>query len=393
MTQGDAPRRRTGPQPPDSADVLIPEQRGPRDRQPCWTAPMRWPTSIATGGSPASPLRYPSDTSVAHVWIDVFETAEGAAGWVTDTAGDIVKQTGGSHQPRIDLASAAEYPLDIGEGPNGLILTPRRTAPGPRPSPCSTSGGSPCSPRSSAHDDGDARVPVQYLAEETADRILDVLLGTDRPVAGHRAPHLLRLHLRAHRRDRQTTAGSPSQLAPWTARTSSAQVTIEQPDLARSDRSWSWSDGLLWARRRHRRIRARGHRRCARPATPRSVPGLAHRPPTAGLTGALEPEPATHDIGGVTALGYRGSAARPRTAIGLDLRLGHRRGVQRVGGRGSAWVIELDLTLTGDAGSLTQLIGAGFPDGGSATVTDLPEHQRHRLGGPRHPSRLTTASP
>ncbi|MBU1226007.1 MAG: hypothetical protein KJ698_02170, partial [Actinobacteria bacterium] len=120
---------------------------------------------------------YPGDSGTAYVWIDLFETPAGAAGWVTDTAGDIVKHVGGSHQATIDLASAAEYPLDVGQEAIGLIL--------------GLDGGASTETIAMFHvgriavfasivgpGAGDLRVPVQYLAEEVAAGVLDTLTGT-----------------------------------------------------------------------------------------------------------------------------------------------------------------------------------------------------------------------
>lgn len=308
---------------------------------------------------------YPSATSVAHVWIDLFDTAEGASGWVTDTAGDIVKQTGGSHRPRIDLTSAADYPFDVGEGPIGLILT---LDDGTTETVALFHIGRLAIFTSIVrHDDADARVPVQYLAEEAADRVLGVLRGTSPGAGPTDVPtsfdftyeHTVEIgDDRWHAVSSGTVDGTNI----------TCQVAINHPDLA-LDRSLISVDGTLWTRDAGGEYRERG----SAGAIDRQLLDLCPAWPVdlgrAGLSGVLEQEPATHEIGGVAALGYRGAADDLKQAVGIDPATARIEIFNVWIAAGSTSVIELDLALVGNTDSLTQLIGTGFPEGTSASVT------------------------
>jgi hypothetical protein len=247
---------------------------------------------------------YPSDASVAHVWIDLFDTAAGAAGWVTDTAGDIVKRTGGSHQPRIDLVAATEYPFGVGEGPIGLILNLDE---GATETLALFHIGRLAIFTSIVRDDAaDARVPVQYLAEETADRVLVVLRGASPGGAPADVPGSFEFAY-----ERTVEIGEDRWHATSSGTVDGASITcrviVNHPDLA-LDRSLVLVDGVLWTRDAGGDYRESG----SAGAIDRQLLDLCPAWPVdlhrAGLSGTLEEEPATHEIGGVAALGYRGSA-------------------------------------------------------------------------------------
>ena len=89
----------------------------------------------------------------------------------------------------------------------------------------------------------------------------------------------------------------------------------------------------------------------------------------AGLAGAFDDTPASHDIGGLAAQGYRGTQSDLESALGIDP------GTVTVNvfniwvASGTQWIVDLDLSVSGGTSALVELIGAGFPADSTATVT------------------------
>jgi len=284
---------------------------------------------------------YPSDASTAHVWIDVFETAEGAAGWVSDTAEDIVKRLGGSHQAAIDLTAADDYPLGVGQDSVGLIL--------------GLDGGTRTETIAMFHigriavfasivgpNNRDLRVRVQYLAEDAAARVMSVLMGSSPAAPATADPDSYEFTF-----ERIVEIGDKQWMSTASGTIDGDAVacsaTLDLPSL-RVERDLIWVGGRL----------------C--PAWPVDLAG-------AGLAGALTDTPARHDINGTPALGYRGTGADLEQALGLDPFATTIQVFNLWIAENTAWIIEMDLALSGDTTMLAQLIGAGFPEGESASVT------------------------
>ncbi len=309
---------------------------------------------------------YPSDTGTAYVWIDVFETSDGAAGWVTDTAGDIAKHTGGSHQASIDVASAVEYPIGVGQGSIGLILD--------------LDNGARTETIAMFHlgriavfasivrsDDSDTRVPVQYLAEEVAAGVLAVLTGTSpaAPASGDPSSYEFTF-------ERVVEIGGTT----WKATSAgtvdgtsvSCRVSLDLPSL-RATRDLVSVDGRLWTRTGSGDYLPHSTAGAVDSLMLSMCPGWPVDVSRAGLAGALTGTPAGHNIGGIPALGYRGTGADLERAFGVDPAVATIAVFNLWVATDTSWVIEMDLTLTGDTTGLVQLIGPGFPEGESATVT------------------------
>lgn len=309
---------------------------------------------------------YPSGTRTAHVWIDLFASAEGAAGWAADTAGDIVKQMGGSHQASIDLTSADEYPIEVGEGSVGLILT--------------LDGGTRTETIALFHlgriavfvsivesGDGDLRVPVHYLAEEAAEGVLQTLLGTPAPGPQASGPGSFDFSF-----ERTVAIGG----SVWTTAASgtvdyagvACTVAVNHPDL-RVERSFIRVGGRLWVRNGTGAYESLGTAGVVDRQLLTMCPAWPVELTEAGLAGALTGTPAGHVVAGVPALGYRGTAADLEQAVGLDASTVTVDVFNLWVAEGTPWLVEIDIAVTGDTSMLVPLIGTGFPEGESATVT------------------------
>ncbi|MCJ7726131.1 MAG: hypothetical protein MUP76_07070, partial [Acidimicrobiia bacterium] len=309
---------------------------------------------------------YPSGSRSAHVWLDLFPTATGAAGWAADTAEDIVKRTGGSHQASIDLTAVAEYPIEVGEGSIGLVLT--------------LDGGTRTETIAMFHlgriavfvsiletGDGDLRVPVQYLAEETAAGVLQTLLGSSPPGPATAGPASYDF---AFKRTVEIGDGVWTTSAAGTvdANGVACTVAVNHPSL-HIERAFIRVGSRLWIRDGSGTYESTG----TAGALDRQLLTMCPAWPTdlaeAGLAGALTGTPAHHDVGGVPALGYRGTAADLEQAVGLDASAATVEVFNLWVAEGTSWLVEMDLTIVGETSTLIALIGTGFPDGESATVT------------------------
>jgi hypothetical protein len=309
-----------------------------------------------------------------HVWIDLFADAAGAREWLNDTAGDISKQLGGSHRADIELITADEYPVEgVGDAAIGLVLEieveERRLH---ETLVIFAMGRIVAFASHVAADPIDGRVPTQYLAEDLAQRILDELL--------HRAPETSsREGPSGYRFDhRQVVTIEGTQ---WSTTAEglvhgddvSCRVRLDRPD-ATADRQLIVVDGRVWSRPTEQGDYAESSSAAMLDRTLLTFcPVWPIDPFEAGLAGVTNGAPARHEIGGVTALGYRGTTADLGTALG-----GSADGVvvdvfNVWISEGTDWLVELDIALSGDAGDLALLIGPGFPDG--ATQVSM----RHRV--------------
>jgi hypothetical protein len=227
-------------------------------------------------------------------------------------------------------------------------------------------------------DTADDRVPVQYLAEEVADRLLLVLVGTDsstdaRPdgPSGYRFDY-----------ERVVTIGDDQ----WPTKAEgvvfegdvTCRVRIEQPGLT-LDREYVSVDGTVWTRWPGQTdYEARGTAGAMDAVLLALCPAWPLHADDAGLVDALGGTPARYEVGGVPALGYRGTSEDLVSALGAAA------GDTTVDvfniwiAEGSSWLIELDLAVSGPTDNLTELIGTGYEPGADARVT--VRHQVSDIG-------------
>ena len=118
-----------------------------------------------------------TDAGLAHVWIDLLADADLAHRYLLDTAGDVVKRSGGTHSPEVGALAAEEFPISVGEEAIGLIIE---------------LDGSPAHETAVIyrlgrlviyagleHPEGvDLRVPLQYLAEDIEAQVIATLTAT-----------------------------------------------------------------------------------------------------------------------------------------------------------------------------------------------------------------------
>lgn len=121
-----------------------------------------------------------TDTGLAHVWIDLLTDADLAHRYLLDTAGDVVKRSGGTHSPEVGAVTAEEFPISVGEEAIGLLME---------------LDGSPAHETAVLYRLGrlviyaglehpagvDLRVPLQYLAEQIERQAIATLTATPLP--------------------------------------------------------------------------------------------------------------------------------------------------------------------------------------------------------------------
>jgi len=213
----------------------------------------------------------------------------------------------------------------------------------------------------------DLRVRVQYLAEDAAARVMSVLMGSSPAAPATADPDSYEFTF-----ERIVEIGDKQWMSTASGTIDGDAVacsaTLDLPSL-RVERDLIWVGGRLWTR-----DGSDGY-------LPRSTAGSVDRQllalcpawpvdlAGAGLAGALTDTPARHDINGTPALGYRGTGADLEQALGLDPFATTIQVFNLWIAENTAWIIEMDLALSGDTTMLAQLIGAGFPEGESASVT------------------------
>jgi len=120
-------------------------------------------------------------TGTAYVWIDLLADADSAHRYLIDTAGDIVKRTGGTHTPEVGATATAEFPITVGEESIGLQMELDGTI--MHETAVLFRLGRIVVYTGLEHPAGvDLRVPLQYLAEDVQQRVIATLATT--PVAG-----------------------------------------------------------------------------------------------------------------------------------------------------------------------------------------------------------------
>ncbi|MCB2223323.1 MAG: hypothetical protein KQH83_04020 [Actinobacteria bacterium] len=304
---------------------------------------------------------YPSSGSTSHVVIGLFATGDGAAGWVGDAAGDIVKGVGGTHAV-VEATAVDDYPLDVGQDAVGLLV---EIGGGEATETVALFRVGRLAVLASVTQPGaaDGRVRAQYLAEEVEASILSTLTATDAPADGAGpAPSSYEFAF-----ERTVEIGGERWSVSSSGTVSGADVacTVEAdlPGLS-AGRDLVLAGGRLWADGTAA-VSAAG-------AVDRALiafcPAWPADPGAAGLSGAMDGTPARHEVGGLAALGYRGDAGDLEAAFGVPAGSAEVAVFTFWVAAQGGWLVGLDLRVEGDASSLAQVIGTGYPSGTARVV-------------------------
>jgi hypothetical protein len=118
-----------------------------------------------------------TDSGTAHMWIDLLADADSAHGYLLDTAGDIIKRTGGTHAPEAAARAATEFPILVGEESIGLQIDLDSGAMS-ETAVLFRLGRLVVYTALEHPADTDLRVPLQYLAEGVQERAIATLAAT-----------------------------------------------------------------------------------------------------------------------------------------------------------------------------------------------------------------------
>jgi hypothetical protein len=229
-------------------------------------------------------------------------------------------------------------------------------------------------------DDADTRVQVRRLAEEAAGRVLAVLQASG-PAPASGGPLSYDFEFR-----RVVEIGSER----WTTVASgtiagssvSCRVRVEYPWLETSSHLMSIG-GRIWE------IGDGGDHTLRGGANAEDRVLLALCPPwpldleAAGLVQVISGDAAIHDFDGIAARGYRGTTADLGVSLGLDTGPVTVK-VFNVWVTGDpAWLVALDLAVSGESRALAPLIGPGFPEGKATVLLS------HRITSPDRAAPVT----
>jgi hypothetical protein len=310
---------------------------------------------------------YPAEDHTIHVWIDVFYDADSAHRYLVDTAGDIVKGSGGTHSPDSRGFDAIEFPIAVGEEAIGLILLTDEDSEATETAVLFRVGRFVGFASVERLDDQDARVALQYLADDVARRIVDTLAtGDPSPPRTDTPPYRFETTVTVDGADRRIIESRG--MVGATGRTCALRQSSPAGDLRHeiieSDGVlfWRHPDDASWA--------ATGSANQTLAALLPWCPGWPLDLRDAGFDGLLDAEGTPHMVNGVASMGYRADLDDLETALGVALP-----GVSLDTFSfwvADSWLVELSITATGDADALAPLIGPGFE--GEVVVT-----LRHRV--------------
>jgi hypothetical protein len=310
---------------------------------------------------------YPEDGHTEHVWIDVLYDADSAHRYLIDTAGDIVKGSGGTHQPDARGFEAVEFPIAVGEEAIGLILRTGEGTDATETAVLFRVGRFVGFASIDRPDDQDARVALQYLADEVVRRIVDTLAtGDPSPPRADLPPYRFETTVTIDGAERWTiesqgivSAAGRSCIVRQISPNGELQREIVESDGALF---WRHPDDPSWS---------------ATGSANQTLAALLARCPSwpldlrqAGFADLGEGEGTPHMVNGVASIGYRADVAGLEAALGVTLP-----GVTIdtfAFWIADSWLVELSITATGDAAVLAPLTGPGFE--GDVVVT-----LRHRV--------------
>lgn len=311
----------------------------------------------------------PQQDHIRHVWIDVLYDADSAHRYLLDTAGDIVKGSGGTHLPDARGFDAIEFPIGVGEEAIGLILTTDEGAPSTETAVLFRIGRFVVFASIERSDDQDARVALQYLADDVAGRIIDTLTtGDPTPPRPDTPPYRFEASVTVDGTDRWTieSQGTVGTVGRTCAVRQVLPVGEIKREMIESDGSlfWRHPDDTAWVE--------------TSPAN-QTVAALMTRCPVwpldlrdGGFDGLTDGEGTPHMVNGVASLGYRADLAGLEAALGVALPGVTLDNFSFWIAESGPWLVELSITATGDAATLAPLIGSGFE--GEVAVT-----LRHRV--------------
>jgi len=122
-----------------------------------------------------------TESGTAYIWIDLLADADSAHGYLLDTAGDIIKRTGGTHAPEAAARVATEFPILVGEESIGLQIDLESGAMS-ETAVLFRLGRLVVYAALEHPADTDLRVPLQYLAEGIQERAIATLTSTPAPI-------------------------------------------------------------------------------------------------------------------------------------------------------------------------------------------------------------------
>lgn len=310
---------------------------------------------------------YPRDGYTEHVWIDVLYDADSAHRYLLDTAGDIVKGSGGTHLPGVRGFEAVEFPIAVGEEAIGLILGTGEGAEATETVALFRVGRFVGFASIERADNQDTRVALQHLADEVVRRIVDTLATGD--------PSPPRADIPPYRFDTTVTVDGASR---WTVESlgtvgaAGRGCTVRQISPGGDvEREVVEADGaLFWRHPDDTSWLTAGTANQTLAALLAWCPAWPLDLRQAGFSGLLDGEGTPHMVNGMASLGYRADLAGLEAALGATLP-----GVALETFAfwvADTWLVELTIAASGDAEVLAPLIGPGFE--GEVVVT-----LRHRV--------------
>jgi hypothetical protein len=307
------------------------------------------------------------------VWIDVLPDPYLAHDYLVDAAGDIAKGVGGTHSPDAGATNPVEFAVDVGSDAIGII-TDLTDGTGTETIVIARAGrlvffASEVNPDPTA----DARVAVQYLAEETLAGIVGALTETDIVAVDATAPR--------YRFESVVTVADETGRTTITSRgivdgpDIACTITTTGPSIADSD-ELVVVDGITWWKTGEDRFRQVSSANL-------ELAGLMLRCPAwpididqAGLVALVESQvdPARHHVNGVDASGYQSDGTGLASVLGSPALISTVNAFSFWVADDAPWLVELALSITGPAAEVQALVGPGITGSNSATVTI-----RHRV--------------
>lgn len=318
----------------------------------------------ATGAVPAGEGR---------LWIDLLGDGDAAHGYLLDTAGDIVKRTGGTHDPAIGAVTAEEFPVMVGEEAIGLVL---EQTDGTHTTAVLFRLGRLVLFASIAHAEGaDLRVPVQYLAEDLATAAIAALTAT--PVApatpaepAHRFETTLRIE------DAAGTAVVYDVVGTIDGANLACTIRVAGPDGSAAT-TLTRVGGAVWVDTGGGAVAVGGGNLTVAPLLA-LCPAWPLAADAAGLGGLRTGATTRHHLNGVDATGYTADLAGLSAATGLPLPGVAVDSFSFWVADDAPWVVEIGFIATGPDEALAGLLP---PDHGlTGTLRSTVRHRVLDLG-------------
>lgn len=325
---------------------------------------------IAHRRSTGVSVAYERSDGSTHVWIDVLGDASAAHDYLVDLSGDIAKGVDGTHRPDAAVSAVSEFAVEVGEESIGLIGTLGDGS--VETMVLSRIGRLVVFASEVRPDDGDARVAVQYLADDTIERVLESLTGSSIDLSSLLTPTYRFL----------TTVEVVSATTTWQIEVGG---TVDGADRACTlERSTPRSNGTteVVALGGARWIK---HGDAARftpvGANAEAAMALAWCPmwPLTLEEAALDDiapaaDPPRHHVNGVDATGYQGTLSELAEATGIDPKVASLETFSFWVADGTHHIVEFALIVGGPADDLRPLIGTDFDGVGEVTISI-----RHRV--------------